>query len=267
MSCPTVSIRQNRWVLASRSVLPQDERMVKWTVKVDTTRYVSAVKELEKRQLPFVMASALTSVAKDAQAAVQRSASAAFKLRNSWTRQGVRIKPALKAGVNGRIEADVHTDTENRSTGAPDYMGRQEDGGTRLPYGGRAYMCVPTKYLRQMAPGPIPSELRPANLLSAIRGTFTYKNRKGQMVTGRQRLVRGFYFFIVTLKSGTLAIMARYATDRRENAYPVYILTREIHDKKSNLRMAQTVESTVNERFGRQWDRAWSQAYASGLKI
>lgn len=239
--------------------------MPTFRVKVDATKYVAGVRELEAKQLPFIMAKSLTDTVKDGQAEVQRNVRSAFKLRNNWTVQGIRIKQADKKGNDGRIEADVHTDTANRKTGAPDYLGRQEEGGEKVPYGGHQYLAVPTRYLRQMAPGIIPNELRPRNLLGATGGKFIYRGRKGQQVTGRQRQVRGFIFFLQKLKHGEMAILGRYFTDR--DAYPFYLLIPHARVKRSQMEMVKTVERVANERFGRHWDRNWQSAYASGLRF
>jgi hypothetical protein len=236
-----------------------------FTVKVDTTPFVAGVRDLAAKQLPFVMAKTLTDVATDAKLEVQRNVSRAFKLRNNWTMQGIRITPAKKAGNAGRIEADVHTDTANRATGAPDYLGRQEDGGTKVPFGGRQYLAVPTRYLRQMAPGVIPAELRPRNLLGSVAGRYTTRNRKGQIALRNQRIVNGFIFFLAKLKAGDMAIMGRHFTEHE--AYPYYILIHSAHVPKSQLDMERTVARVANERFERQWDKNWKSIYASGLKL
>ena len=69
---------------------------------------------------------------------------------------------------------------------------------------------MPTKYLRQMCLGVIRAELRPRNLLapSATDGRYTARNRKGQITLRNQKIARGFVFFLATLKTGSLAIMA-----------------------------------------------------------
>jgi hypothetical protein len=239
--------------------------MASFTVKVDATKYVEGVRDLEKRQLPFIMAKTLTDTVKDGQAEVKRNVRGAFKLRNTWTEQGIRITPADKRGNNGRIEADVHTDTANRATGAPDYLGLQETGGEKVPHGGRHYLAIPTRYLRQMAPGVIPAELRPRNLLGAVGGRFAVRSRKGQIAMRNQTRVRDFVFFLQKLKHGEMAILGRYITDR--DAYPFYILIPEARVKKSGLDMQKTVERVANERFGRHWEANWRQIYSSGLKI
>ncbi len=239
--------------------------MSEFTVTLDTTKYVAGVRELAAKQLPFVMAKTLTHVVQDAQKEVQRNVDRAFKLRNNWTRQGIRITPADKKGKAGRIEADVHTDTANRSTGAPDYLARQEDGGEKVPYGGRQYIAVPSKYLRQMAPGIIPAELRPRALLGAVGGRYATRSRKGQLALRNQTRVNGFVFFLQTIKDGHMAIMGRYFTDRE--AYPFYLLITHATIRRSALDMVGTVESVASDRFARHWNENWRATYAAGVKL
>jgi len=244
--------------------IEQNAAMGILSVKVDASQLVSEVHDIQKKQLPFALASALTATTKDAQKGVQRGLNAKFTLRNRFTEQGIRIKPADKNKTP--IAADVHTDTANRKTGAPDYLVDQEDGGEKIPYGGRHHIAVPTKYLRQMCPGVIPAELRPKNLLAAskIGGRFTTRNRKGQIAIKDQKIVRGFVFFIQTLKDGNPAIMGRYMTE--QNAFPFYLLISEAHIKP-RLKMEDTVTRIAQERFPRQWDVAWQRILSQGIKV
>jgi hypothetical protein len=116
-----------------------------------------------------------------------------------------------------------------------------------------------------MAPGVIPAELRPKNLLGAVGGRFAARTRKGQVALRNQVRVKDFVFFIQKLRGGDMAIMGRYITDR--DAYPFYLLIPRARVKRSQLEMEKTVERVVNERFGRHWDENWRAAYAAGLKI
>lgn len=237
-------------------------------VKVDITSVVSGLHELEKTQLPFAVASTLTAVAQDAQLEVKRRVRQAFTLRNSWTEQGVRIDPADKRGnLNRQISAKVYTDTANRATGAPDYLVRQEEGGEKVPFGGHEYLAVPTRYLRQMAPGIIPQELRPRNLLSLAEngGHYEHRTRRGSVSLRSPRLVRGFEFFTQKIGEGNMAILGRYVTDR--DAYPFYLLITEAHIRRSGLEMVKTVERVAGERFQRQWDVAWHRIRLRGIRV
>jgi hypothetical protein len=232
-------------------------------VKVDVSEAVAGLDELQHKSLPFALAKTLTGCAKAAQVRVQESLGGKFTLRNNFTSQGIRIKPAEKNGAV--IEADVHTDTANRATGAPDYLLAQEEGGEKVPHGGHEYLAVPTRYLRQMAPGVIPAELRPRNLLGAVGGRYTAVTRKkGQIALRNQRIVRGFVFFLQDISDGHKAIMGRYFTDRQ--AYPFYLLIPEAHIKP-RLEMQRDVERAAQAAFPELWTETWRSIMARGLRI
>ena len=229
---------------------------------VDVSESVAGLDELQKEHIPFALAKTLTGCAQAGQTAVQASLGEKFTLRNKFTRQGIRIKPADKNAT--RIEADVHTDTANRRTGAPDYLLPQEEGGEKVPHGGHEYLAVPTKYLRQMAPGVIPAELRPRALLGAVGGRYTAITRKGQIALRNQRRAGGFEFFVQELGDGHKAIMGRYWTDRV--AYPFYLLIPDAHIQP-RLGMEQTVTTAVEEAFPDKWQETWRQIMVRGLRI
>lgn len=239
--------------------------MPTFRVNLDISEFVAGRRKFEEKQLPFVTAKTLTDTARDAQAGVQNNVRQAFTLRNEWTVRGIRFKPASKKGNNGRIEADVHTDTANRKTGAPDYLGRQESGGTKVPYGGHQYLAVPTKYLRRMASGVIPAELRPKALLGATAGLFPAHQKNGKTGFRSQRIVNGFVFFVQRLRGRDLAIMGRPIAERY--AYPYYLLIHGANVKRSKLQAEKTVNQIARERFGQNWEANWRYVYASGIRI
>jgi hypothetical protein len=223
---------------------------------------VSGLNELQKSQIPFAVAATLTGCAKAGQAATQQSLGGKFHLRNKFTSQGIRIKPASKK--NERMEADVHTDTANRSTGAPDYLVAQQEGAEKVPHGGRQYLAVPTKYLRMLAPGVIPAELRPRNLLGAVGGRYLVTRRGKAGALRNQRIVQGFVFFVQSLRNGHKAIMGRYWTDR--DAYPFYLLISE-GKIDPRLDMDKTVRVAVERAFPEQWKETWRRIMVRGLRI
>lgn len=236
-------------------------------IKVDVAEAVAGLHELEHQHLPFALAATLTALAKGAQAKVREGLPSKFTLRNNFTEQGIRFKPAEKN--SSRIEADVHTDTENRTTGAPDYLEKQEDGGERVAFGGRSHIAIPTRYLRAMIGNrPIPAELRPKALLGAVNGRYTaYKKTKGgekQIALKNQTRVNGMIFFVQELKNGHPAIMGRYWTDR--DAFPFYILVTSV-TTRPRLEMDKTVEQYVAANFDSAWQEQWAKMRARGLKF
>ena len=229
---------------------------------VDITKAVAGLHSLQKDQIPFALARTLTFTAKDAQAAVKASLPSKFTLRNRFMENGIRIKPAEKN--DGRIEADVHTFTSNSRTGAPGFMDKQENGGERVPVQGRHHLAVPTRYLRQMAPDVIPTELRPSTLLGIIGDRYSTRNKKGQVSLVSTRRVRGLVFFLQELKGGNSAIMGRYFTDRA--AYPFYLLIPDAQNRP-RLGMADTVNRTAQANLLKNWEESWRGIFAKGLRV
>jgi hypothetical protein len=232
-------------------------------VTVDASEALAGLDELQKRQIPFALAKTLTGCAKRGQTAVQESLGGKFTLRNKFTQQGIRIKPAdKKANV---IEADVHTDTANRKSGAPDYLLGQDEGAEKTPYGGHSYIAVPTRYFRQkFGNGVIRAELRPRNLLGAVRGRYTTINRKGQIALKNQKIVAGYVFFIQDLNNGHKAIMGRDADGH--DPEPFYFLISEAKIKPV-LEMEKTVDAAVQKAFPELWQETWRSIMVRGLKI
>lgn len=232
-------------------------------VKVDVTQAVEGLHELEKQHLPFALAATLTTLARGAQGQVKTGLPSKFILRNAFTESGIRFKPAEKKSAS--IEADVHTDTANRKTGAPDYMGKQEEGGERVAFGGHTHIAIPTKYLRQMiGQKPIPAELRPKALLTAVNGRYTGRTRKGQIAMKNQTRVNGMVFFLQQGKNGTPMIMGRYWTEH--DAFPFYVLVRNV-TTRTRLDMEATVEKYVAENFDRTWQEQWEKMRLKGLRF
>ncbi len=98
---------------------------------------------------------------------------------------------------------------------------------------------MPTIYLRQLAPGLSPEELRPRNLLGAVGDRYIYTARRGdkrgQIAPRNQKIVKGFVFLIQEIHDGHKAIMSRNAAARERESFPFYLLTPEAHVKKSQM--------------------------------
>jgi hypothetical protein len=233
-------------------------------IKVDVDGPLRAFKELRENQIPWTIARALTMTANDCRNAARVEEGRVFQLRNDWTQQRTLTEMATKQNLT----AAVYTDTENRRTGAPDYMPMQDEGGTKRPngysvqYQGNAYLAVPTKYLRQVVgSGPIPARYRPSQILQfALPGPPS----KSQMRTRRKLIRDGVYYFIVRFKSGGLGIMSRSATDPSNSARPLYILI-----TSANLRGRHPVDETVfamaEEVFPENFSKAAAETIANDL--
>lgn len=192
-----------------------------------------------------------------------------FELRNDWTRQNIKITAAEKS----TLVATVYTDTENRQTGAKDYLPGQEDGFDRVPVAGRSHIAIPTRYLRNMVGNKaIPDYLRPKALMR-----YADQNGKYEVTRGKKRgslrrsptTIAGMVFFLpmdstgqpVPMKGGALAIMGRNVGDSKR-AYPMYLLVTDAHIK-ARFPMIETVQATVGARIGPNFDRAAAEVMAN----
>jgi len=226
-------------------------------MKVDISGPMAAFGGLRREQLPWTIARALTKTAQDARAATVDVERRVFKLRNDWVTRNTRIKPAQKTA----LVAEVFTDTGNRKTGAPDFLGDQQSGGERVPVGGRMHRAVPTTYLRRMCPGVIPDELRPKAMLQYAELGGKRQTRRGGL-RGQSAAIRGMVFFLQRLPGGSPAIYGRYITDKR--AYPLYVLIPEAH-LKAIFPMLQTVQDVVQARFGDNFRNAAIETIGNDL--
>ena len=237
---------------------------------VDVSAAVGGLHEVQKDHIPFALAKSLTKSAQAGQGAVQASLAGKFTLRNDFTRQGIRYKPAEKKAE--RIEADVHTDTANRATGAPDYLGLQQSGGEKVPFGGHQYIAVPTRIFRTLfGNGPRSAELLPGNLLHAVGGRYTAMRRgrgmkEKQIALINQKLVRGWVIFVAPLRDGHKAIMARAPQEGERDAYPLYLLIPEAK-VRAVLGMDKTVDEAVQAAFPEAWSETWRGIMVNGLQI
>ena len=127
--------------------------------------------EIEK-QITFAVASSLTAVAKEGQAAEVADIRETFTVRNNWPEVGpyaIKVEPATKT----KLEAHVYT--------MADWMEIQEFGGTKVSHSGGA-LAVPTDEVRPDESRIIPKAQRPRN----IKGAFILQTKKGPVLAIRQ---------------------------------------------------------------------------------
>jgi phage repressor protein C with HTH and peptisase S24 domain len=117
------------------------------TINVDITGAIQEAR-IAQRQIPFIAAKTLTDTAKGAQQDTRSSlkSRSAFTLRNAWTSDNIRIKPATKTV----LIADVHTDFSRRAS-ATDYLALQEDAYVKVS--DHSFLCIPTDALYALAGG------------------------------------------------------------------------------------------------------------------
>jgi len=251
-------------------------------MKTDLGSIPEGIEQMLEQDLPFTIARFLTMQAQSGQAAAREGEKKVFKLRNDWTTQNTKITPAKKETQF----AEVYTDTENRKTGAADYLPRQDDGGDKVPLAGHKFLAIPTKYLRRIASGIIPDALRPKNLLppgveigKQYAGNFVTKGSRPRRAIGREskkKLTSGDYTaFIQTTKGGTLCIFVKHGGvayhGGSQDAEPWYTLVREAHIT-GRFPMEELVQTAIDADLEKNFDRAAAEvlvnnALKSGLRV
>lgn len=204
-------------------------------VRVNTGLFQRQLSKLEKQQIPFATARALTWVALDAQKEVRRQLPRRFKIKNSWVSKGIRITPAKKH----RLVAEVYT---------KDYfMERQEEGGTKRPRVGKHIAIAPTRgqsHHKVTTPkGLIKKNMRPTDLLDKPNEYFkgTHKGVYGIWKrVGRSRKRRGSF-------KGSIALM--------------YVLK-----PKAPVEGRWQFETTINDVASRRFSRLFQLSFDQAVK-
>ena len=184
--------------------------------------------DLQKRQVPFATAKALTQTAVAIQKEVKAQLPERFILRNNWVQQGIRIVAATKS----RLRAEVYSRDA--------FMGIQETGGDKRPKSG-SNLAVPLA-ARRTKRGLINKADLPQNL-----GRAEYMiTRGGKEVARRGREGAAFRF---TAADGRV-----YLALRRGNRLELmYLLTPRASVKRA-LGLRDTGQrmyvNTFNKLFG-----------------
>ncbi len=229
---------------------------------VDLQGVEKHLNEIERRQVPYATALTLTRLAQLGQKAVRATLPEIFHLRNDWTIRNIRITPAKRGDI--RAGSAVRTATENRKTGAPDYMPQQEYGNIKMAHGGRRHICIPSDYLRELTHnGPIRAAMRPHALLQATEDAYAGRGRAGRRQSSPQTPT-GWICWIP--KGSQTVILGRRCNDRTEQTHVLYILVDEavVH---ARLGMEGTVAEEVSQSVDEVWADAWKEIYLKGLKI
>lgn len=143
--------------------------MLRIGLKSDIEKLTASLSAFNPDQLPYTIARALTTTAKQAQAAVIDAMPSNFILRRKqFIESGVQIEPARKENLRAIVfDRD-------------DFMARQESGDDKIPIDGGKNLAVPLA--ARPNPGAIiPEALRPANLGRAV---YTISS-KGHLITKR----------------------------------------------------------------------------------
>jgi hypothetical protein len=213
-------------------------------VRADTAALKAALSSIEQSQLPFATARALTTTAKQGQAAVRARLPQIFTIRTTWLDKGIQVRSASKRDLRAAV---VSRD---------EFMGLQETGGEKKPRKGRA-IGVPKAIREPKTKVTKPSEWPGALLARSakakprrrkVRGKGSYKKPK---------------FFLTTLKKGRRAgLQAVVQRDDPMTRYPLrvlYVLQPSVR-VKGDLKMRETVAAVVSERFASNFSEALAEA-------
>ncbi|MEM9369544.1 MAG: hypothetical protein AAGA26_00170 [Pseudomonadota bacterium] len=190
-----------------------------------------------QREIPFATTLSLTWTAKDAQRDVQERLPERFTIRRSWVAKGIRIKPARKSTSIARIASEVGT--------VDDFMGLQEEGGTKRARSGR--LAVPYG-ARKTRTSVTPRSKWPGAMLKK-RGVFTAPVKPGSRVLA------------VWKRRGRRRTMSRGAS-RGQRKQPIvlqYVLTNSVRVRERwqfREGVARTVDQRLAVNFAKGFDRA-----------
>lgn len=131
------------------------------SVKPEVKETLMDLRSVNKRQLPYISALALTRTAYDARGQIQRDMPSTFIIRNQWAIRGVRVEPAQKSEMRarGKTSAVVKHIDEN--------MAKQERGGRIRAK--RKMVAIPTDSVRSSKTQKITRAKRPKALLAKPR--------------------------------------------------------------------------------------------------
>lgn len=194
--------------------------MLRITSKIDIRELGSSLAQFERDQVPFAAAVALTQIAKNARAEVQKTIPERFEDRGGsgqFLKHGVRFERATKTNLEAAV-----TDIDWQ-------MADQETGGARTPLGA-GMMTVPVDEALRKVP------FRPSQAELAARARS----------------------FITTLPNGREAIVRRQGRDRYPLAVEAVLVP--VVQEHPRFGMRETVERTVHDQFATEFALAMRRA-------
>lgn len=193
--------------------------------------------DIERSQLPFATARALTKTVQQAQSFVRGDLLPAhFTLRRpTWAKQGVRITPATKQKLEASVQ-DINP-----------YMGLQQTGGEKIPYGN--YLAVPLSGARPT----------PRSLVSADNLPHAVMERGG--------FIRGNVMYAVAFKAGRRGRVSRAiggiqkAANWERKVVPMYALV-----KRAVLRPRYEFVEKVSEAAQAHFDVNFAESFQQAVR-
>lgn len=197
--------------------------LFEFTIDAPVPEMTKHLDTLQRKQIPFATALALTRTAQDAREAVREVMPKRFTIRKPYVVRGVAIQKATKK----RLRAIVfHRDK---------YMADQEYGGQRYPQ--RRFHVIPLgirKHKKQnISKAKLPSRVKLKPTVSLVD---SIKNKRDKLIL--QRVGRG----------------------KNVGRKTLYLLKRGRQKIKPRFGMDRTVRTTVRRRFTKNFGRAIAKA-------
>ncbi len=145
--------------------------MISINVKSNVKQFTRHLKRVEKKQIPFATARALTWTAKDVQKWLIKKIPSIFNVTKKWWLKqqptGIRIKPAKKNDLVSSVYTKAH------------FAHLQEEGGTKRPTKSKNLM-IPTKKVpkSRRKSGGAAVILKGKKVFSTARGIYRRKGGK-----------------------------------------------------------------------------------------
>lgn len=174
----------------------------------EATRFLN---DLQKRQIPFATAKALTDTANQARGEIVKHLQSTYTLRTPWYKPGTRYGINVAIAKKNNLVAEVFTR-------AP-WMARHEEGGLKLPAGRN--LAIPSAFVKRTKRELISKANRPRNLKNA---------------------------FLVRSKSGQETLFQRVGRGRNRTIRPMYFLERQA-EIKPTLQFAEIAQKVGKERW------------------
>lgn len=175
---------------------------VELTLDTTVPDLAKALTDLQRKQLPFATALAITTTLKDAQTDLRDELPDRFTIRNNFLEKGIRIRPATKR----RLEGSVFTVDE--------ILRLQIEGGTK---GGRGHRLALPRSVKTNARGIVTRANRPRNLRSKSKHFLAPVRRGGMGLFKRSGKKRYPIVLLWRLLDGSARIDSRFDFDRIAN--------------------------------------------------
>jgi hypothetical protein len=147
--------------------------MLQIGVKSQLDQVVAKLAVFDAKQLPFAASKALNDTANQAKKAVQATMPANFTIRRDWIVRGIQVVPATKQALSAIVWS------------RDEFMGLQETGGDKHPYGKFLAIPLPGTAIKPTAASIIRPEDYPRNIPATLQAANAPKGTMTAVVTMR----------------------------------------------------------------------------------